>query len=31
MLVKVLVALALLAPYRVILNFFQPVPNGSAA
>ncbi len=30
-LVKVLVAVALLAPYRIVLNFFQPVPNGTAA
>ncbi|WP_422041420.1 queuosine precursor transporter [Roseibium sp.] len=29
--VKILVALALLAPYRIILNVFQPTPNGSAA
>lgn len=30
-LVKMLVAVALLAPYRIILNIFQPAPNGSAA
>ncbi|MES0883679.1 VUT family protein [Roseibium sp. SCP14] len=30
-LVKMLVAVALLAPYRIILSIFQPVPNGSAA
>lgn len=30
-LVKVLVAVALLAPYRVVLSIFQPAPNGSAA
>ena len=31
LLVKILVALALLAPYRIILNIFRPVPEGSAA
>ncbi|MET1415887.1 queuosine precursor transporter [Roseibium sp. HPY-6] len=31
LIVKVLVALALLAPYRIILNAFRPVPNGSVA
>lgn len=31
LLVKILVALALLAPYRIILNIFRPVPDGSAA
>ncbi|MBO6756766.1 MAG: VUT family protein [Roseibium sp.] len=31
LIVKVLVAVALLAPYRVVLNFFQPAPNGSTA
>ncbi len=30
-LVKILVAVALLAPYRVVLALFQPVPNGSTA
>lgn len=30
-LVKMLVAVALLAPYRIILGIFQPTPNGSAA
>ncbi|WP_298817447.1 queuosine precursor transporter [uncultured Roseibium sp.] len=30
-LVKMLVAVALLAPYRIVLGLFQPVPNGSAA
>ena len=30
-LVKMLVAVALLAPYRVVLSIFQPEPNGSAA
>ncbi|QDG75499.1 queuosine precursor transporter [Labrenzia sp. PHM005] len=30
-LVKMLVAVALLAPYRIILSLFQPQPNGSAA
>mgnify|MGYP003886106605 CR=1 FL=1 len=30
-LVKMLVAVALLAPYRIVLAFFQPVPNGSTA
>nr|WP_319384475.1 queuosine precursor transporter [uncultured Roseibium sp.] len=29
--VKILVALALLAPYRIILNIVRPVPEGSAA
>ncbi len=31
LMVKILVALALLAPYRIILNIFRPVPNGTAA
>lgn len=31
LMVKVLVALALLAPYRIILNVFRPVPDGSVA
>lgn len=30
-LVKMLVAVALLAPYRVLLSLFQPAPNGKAA
>jgi uncharacterized PurR-regulated membrane protein YhhQ (DUF165 family) len=30
-LVKMLVAFALLAPYRILLGIFQPAPNGSAA
>lgn len=30
-LVKMLVAVALLAPYRVLLGIFQPAPNGSPA
>ena len=30
-LVKMLVAVALLAPYRIILNIVRPVPEGSAA
>ncbi len=30
-LVKMLVAVALLAPYRIVLNLFQAQPNGSAA
>lgn len=30
-LVKMLVAVALLAPYRIVLSLFQPQPNGSAA
>ncbi|CTQ56693.1 Inner membrane protein YhhQ [Roseibium album] len=30
-LVKMLVAVALLAPYRIILSIFQPTPDGSAA
>ncbi len=29
--VKILVALALLAPYRIILNIVRPAPEGSAA
>lgn len=29
--VKILVAVAMLAPYRIVLSFFQPAPNGSAA
>ena len=29
--VKILVAVSLLAPYRIVLGFFQPAPNGSAA
>ncbi|MBD8877325.1 queuosine precursor transporter [Roseibium polysiphoniae] len=29
--VKILVAVALLAPYRIVLSFLQPAPNGSAA
>lgn len=31
LMVKILVALALLAPYRIILNIVRPVPNGTAA
>jgi hypothetical protein len=30
-LVKMLVAVALLAPYRIVLSLFQPQPNGSSA
>jgi len=30
-LVKMLVAVALLAPYRILLSVLQPAPNGSAA
>jgi uncharacterized integral membrane protein (TIGR00697 family) len=30
-LVKILVAVALLVPYRVVLSLFQPAPNGNAA
>jgi len=30
-LVKMLVAVALLAPYRIVLGLFQPTPNGTAA
>ncbi|MBN9674071.1 queuosine precursor transporter [Roseibium aggregatum] len=30
-LVKMLVAVALLAPYRIVLGLFQPAPSGSAA
>lgn len=29
--VKILVSVALLAPYRIVLSFFQTTPNGSAA
>jgi len=29
--VKMLVAVALLAPYRILLSLLQPAPNGSAA